>query len=45
MQAAVVRDRLFGTESWQEATAKQFGLESPFGPGGPPRKTIDDSKS
>jgi len=45
VQASVVRGRPFGSESWQEATAKQLGLESTFRPRGRPKKAIDDSKS
>jgi hypothetical protein len=45
VQASVVRGRHFGSESWQEATAKQLGLEFPFRPRGRPEKKIADSKS
>ncbi|MEI8018190.1 MAG: transposase [Schlesneria sp.] len=45
VQASVVRGRPFGSESWQEATAKQLGLESTFRSRGRPKKAIDDSKS
>ena len=45
MQTSVVRGRLFGSGSWQEATAKQLGLESTFRPRSRPKMAIDDSKS
>jgi len=45
VQAAVVRGRLFGEESWQQATAKQLRLESSFRARGRPKKSLDDSKS
>ena len=45
VQASVVRGRPFGSESWQEATAKQLGLESTFRSRGRPKKVIDDSNS
>ena len=45
LQAAVVRGRLFGEESWQQATAKQLGLESTFRARRRPKKSLDDSKS
>ena len=45
VQASVARGRPFGSESWQEATAKQLGLESTFRSRGRPKKTIDDGKS
>jgi hypothetical protein len=45
VQPSVVRGRPSGSESWQEATAKQLGLDSTFPPRGRPKNTIDDSKS
>ena len=30
VQASVIRGHPFGSESWQETTAKHLGLESPF---------------
>ena len=39
VRASVVRGRPFGTEAWQESTAKQLGLESTFRPRGRPKKT------
>ena len=45
VQASVVRGRPFGSESWQEATAKQLGLESTFRSRGRRKMAIDDSKS
>ena len=45
VQVPVVRGRPFSLASWQETTAKQFGLEFQLRPRGRPKKTIDDSKS
>ena len=43
LQASVVGGRPFGSKSWQEATAKQLGLESTFRSRGRPIKTINGS--
>ena len=45
VQASVVRGCPFRSDSWQEATAKQLGLESTFRLRGRPKIAIDDSKS
>ena len=39
--SSVVRRRPFGSESWQEATAKQLNPEFTFRPRERPRKAID----
>ena len=43
VRTSVVRGRPFGSEAWQESTAKQLGLESTFRARGRPRKTEDDA--
>jgi putative transposase len=44
VRTSVVRGRPFGSDAWQESTAKQLGLESTFRGRGRPRKAIDDIK-
>ena len=44
VQTSVLRGRPFGSEAWQEATAKQLGLESTFRSRGRPNKTTGDQK-
>ena len=45
VRESVVRGRPFGSEAWQDLTAKQLGLESTFRPRGRPRKTNGDGES
>ena len=45
VQTSVTRGRPFGSISWQEATAKQLGLESTFRNRGRPKKMIDHDNS
>jgi REP-associated tyrosine transposase len=44
VRTSVARGRPFGTESWQERTAKRLGLESTFRSRGRPRKPTSDAK-
>jgi putative transposase len=44
VHVSVARGRPFGTETWQERTAKRLGLESTFRSRGRPRKTDGDAK-
>jgi putative transposase len=45
LQTSVLRSRPFGSEAWQESTAKQLGLQSTFRSRGRPRKTSDDQST
>ena len=45
VRTSVVRGRPFGTNTWQESTARQLGLESTFRSRGRPRKSQDDAKT
>ncbi|MFV1969321.1 MAG: hypothetical protein ACC628_28200, partial [Pirellulaceae bacterium] len=40
LRRSVVRGRPFGSEAWQQCTAKQLGLESAFRSRGRPKKEI-----
>jgi putative transposase len=44
VQASVIRGRPFGSQVWQESTAKQLGLESTFRSRGRPPKSNKDVK-
>ncbi len=44
VRTAVLRGRPFGTDAWQERTAKGLGLESTFRSRGRPRKADGDAK-
>lgn len=44
VRTSVVRGRPFGTDAWQESTAKQLGLESTFRSRGRPRNAESDEK-
>ena len=45
VRASAVRGRPFGSETWQESTAKQLGLESTFRPRGRPRKASQNEET
>ncbi|MBS0201566.1 MAG: transposase [Planctomycetes bacterium] len=45
VRASVVRGRPFGSEAWQESTAKQLGLESTFRSRGRPRKATENNRA
>ena len=45
VQTSVARGRPFGSELWQENTAKQLGLQSTFRSRGRPRKTKPETKT
>ena len=45
VQTSVARGRPFGSEEWQENTAKQLGLQSTFRSRGRPRKTKPETKT
>ena len=41
IRQSVLRGQPYGSEAWQQKTAKRLGLESTFRPRGRPRKTDD----
>ena len=45
VRASVVRGRPFGSDDWQERTARQLGLESTFHPRGRPRKSTNEQET
>ena len=45
LRRSVVRGQPYGSEAWQQQTAKQMGLQYTFRPQGRPRKRPSGSKS